>query len=60
MAAWLNRITVSASCARIVKLCVSVPASISPNPNGPSTIPNATKISAGATYQRFTSPETTA
>ena len=35
-------------------------ASITPNPNGPNTIPNATKISAGAMYHRFTSPETTA
>ena len=59
-AAWLNRITVSANCATTVKLAASVPMSITPKPKGPNTIPNSTKISAGATYQRFTSPDTTA
>ena len=60
MAAWLNRITVSASWASTVKLCVSDPTSITPNPKGPNAIPNATKIRAGAMYHRFTSAETTA
>jgi hypothetical protein len=60
MAAWLNRITVSANWANTVKLAVSAPASITPNPNGPNAIPNPTKINAGAMYHRFTSPETTA
>jgi hypothetical protein len=59
-AAWLNRITVNASWAKIVKLLASGPLSRTSNPKGPNTIPRSTKISAGAKYHFFTRPETTA
>ena len=59
-AAWLNRMTVSASWASTVKLLASGLVSMSCSPDGPSSMPRATKISAGATYQRSTSAETTA
>ncbi len=59
-AAWLNRITVSANWAMTVKLEASTPMSITLKTKGPSMIPSRTKISAGARYHRFTTPETTA
>ena len=51
---------VSASSERTVKPFLSEPASINPKHDGPRTIPRTTKISAGARYQRRTSPETAA
>ena len=59
-AAWLNRITVSASCASTVNVVASGPPSSTLKPNGPNIIPIRTKMSAGARYHRLTRPETTA
>ena len=59
-AAWLNRMTVSASWASTVKLPACGLASIRCRPDGPSSMPRAMKISAGATYHRLTRADTTA